>query len=215
MKFIRFQIEDRVTVGVLSPDGASAIELVSLQEELQGDDLPALLQKLDDKTVADLQKLLQTGAYGPQGIYPLEEVRLLSPVGRPIHDIICVGVNYYDHLEETKKFDSSVTGKKKTVYFSKRTTGLKGPGEKIQFMPALDSALDYEVELAVIIGKKGVNIPREKAEEYIFGYSVFNDVSARSLQTAHVQWYKGKSLDSFCCLGPWIVSKDELPLPLS
>ena len=98
--------------------------------------------------------------------------------------------------------------------FSKRAIEIIGPGDTVKSRMDLDEKLDYEVELAVVIGKRGTDIPKEKVEEYIFGYSVFNDISARELQGSHVQWYRGKSLDSFSSMGPVILHKSSLPFPV-
>src|SRR5699024_9866601 len=101
-----------------------------------------------------------------------------------------------------------------TVYFSKRANRIIGTGEPIEAHLDLDSNLDYEVELAVVIGKRGNNIPKEKVQDYIFGYSVFNDLSSRKLQKDHVQWYRGTSLDNYSSMGPCILYKDSVELPI-
>ena len=147
--------------------------------------------------------------------YCISEVKLCSPINKPIHDIICVGVNYKDHLEETKESFEGDSFKipNKTVYFSKRAIEIIGPDEVIKSRLDLDDQLDYEVELAIIIGKKGTCIPKEKVEEYIFGYSVFNDISSRKLQQQHQQWFRGKSLDTYTAMGPSIIYKTDLPFP--
>ena len=103
---------------------------------------------------------------------------------------------------------------KKIVYFSKRAYEIIGPEDSVKSRMDLDKKLDYEVELAVIIGKKGKDIPEEDVEEYIFGYSIFNDFSARELQQSHVQWYRGKSLDTYSAMGPVILHKSALPFPI-
>lgn len=149
-------------------------------------------------------------------MYDLDSVKVLVPIERPVHDIICVGVNYEDHLKETKEHlgTNEFQTPLKAVYFSKRAIRITGPGEEIISRPDLDEGLDYEVELAVIIGKTGKNIPAEKAEDYIFGYSVFNDISFRNLQTLHGQWFYGKSLDTCAAMGPVIAGKEEFPFPV-
>ena len=101
-----------------------------------------------------------------------------------------------------------------TVYFAKRTNRILGANEEIQGRFDIDEKVDYETELAVIIGKEGKGITEERAEEYVFGYSVFNDLSSRDLQTRHGQWLMGKSLDNYTIMGPVIVDRTELPMPL-
>ena len=148
--------------------------------------------------------------------YLLEELRICSPIEYTVHDILCVGVNYKDHLEETREHMADALSEKisKTIYFGKRANRILGPEEQIHGRYDLDEKIDYEVELAVLIGRKGRNIPEENAEEYIFGYSVFNDLSSRTLQTNHGQWLMGKSLDEYTSMGPMIVDRHELPMPL-
>ena len=101
------------------------------------------------------------------------------------------------------------------IYFTKPDHTVIATGGKIRLHGKYTQKVDYEVELAIIIGKPGTDIPAEKAEEYVFGYTIANDVSARDLQQDHTQWYKGKSLLTHCPMGPWIVHKSMLPLPLS
>ena len=145
----------------------------------------------------------------------MSEVKLLSPIERPIHDILCVGVNYQAHLEEASERAKNF---KKTsndaVYFGKRAIKIIGTNEDVQACLDIDNALDYEVELAVIIGKTGKNISVDKVEDYIFGYSIFNDFSSRRLQLKHMQWFKGKSLDTYSAMGPVILHKSALPFPV-
>ena len=166
----------------------------------------------------------QTGAcgaaaavHGGAEIYAAADIRLLAPIEYPAHDILCVGVNYADHLKETQEHldGSSGLDAAKAVYFSKRANRIIGPEETLRARFDLDPCLDYEAELAVIIGREGKDIAPEEAERYIFGYSVFNDLSSRSLQSAHAQWFKGKSLDGYSAMGPVVVSSDALRLPFS
>lgn len=144
----------------------------------------------------------------------LSQVDILAPIDRPLHDILCVGVNYRAHREETKTDLPTNGAVQHAVYFGKRARFILGDGEKIPARLDLDSQLDYEVELAVIIGKEGRDIPPERAEEYIFGYSVFNDLSSRTIQKQHSQWLRGKSLDGYTAMGPCILHKSALPFPV-
>lgn len=145
---------------------------------------------------------------------PLESVHLLAPIPCPNQDIICLGLNYADHVSEAKKFDASFdSNKAKAVYFSKRASYCPGHGGEIPSHSHLTCKLDYEVELGVIIGKDAFRVSYEETEDYIFGYTIINDVSAREIQTEHTQWYFGKSLDGFTPMGPCIVTKDEVSYP--
>ena len=130
------------------------------------------------------------------------------------NEILCVGVNYRDHREEAAGALADFKAAPEAVYFAKRAIRILGSGEAIEARLDLDDQLDYEVELAVIIGKEGKDIPREKAEEYIFGYSIFNDISSRKLQNRHGQWFRGKSLDTYSAMGPVILHKSALPFPV-
>ena len=144
----------------------------------------------------------------------ISDVKILSPIPRPNQDIICLGLNYSEHALEAKEFDSDFTTEKAAaVYFSKRTSYSQGSGAPIPSHKNLTSQLDYEAELAVIIGKDAYQVSEEDAKNYIFGYSVFNDVSAREVQTGHKQWYFGKSLEGFSPMGPCIVTRDEFSYP--
>ncbi len=165
----------------------------------------------------DMNALIEAGDLtAPAGRpVPLEEVRLLAPIPRPRQDVICLGMNYRDHEKEAAKYDADAFAKDKpaAVYFSKRVSRAGDPDGVIPRYEGLVERLDYEAELAVIIGKTAKNVKAEEAGEYIFGYTVLNDVSARDLQTGHKQWYFGKSLDGFTPLGPCILTADETAFP--
>ncbi|MDU1442541.1 MAG: fumarylacetoacetate hydrolase family protein [Clostridium cochlearium] len=216
MKFICFKKSDREKLGVISRDGTLAIELSSIKLSKEFYDMNDLIKNISNSDIERIQNILFDNNTMSVTTYPIHEIKLCSPIKRPTHDIICVGVNYQDHLDEIKEnFDKeSFDEPKKTVYFSKRATETIGPDDIIVSHVNIDNQLDYEVELAVIIGSKGVNISKEKAEDYIFGYTIMNDISARNLQQQHMQWYRGKSLDTFTALGPSIVHKSEIPFPV-
>lgn len=146
---------------------------------------------------------------------PLEDVQLLAPIPRPRQDVICLGMNYRDHAREAAKYDAEAFAKNRpaAVYFSKRVSRAGDPEGVIPRYQGLVERLDYEAELAVIIGKTAGNVKAEDAGDYVFGYTVLNDVSARDLQTGHKQWYFGKSLDGFTPMGPCILTADETAFP--
>lgn len=142
---------------------------------------------------------------------PLEDVHLISPIPRPRRDIICVGENYYDHIEEVKdQLEEGYETVKRPIFFIKRARQTVPYNGDVHLHEQVTDAVDYEVELAVIIGKSGINIEYDEAKSHIFGYTIANDVSARDLQLQHKQWFKGKSLETFCPLGPYLVPKGEL-----
>ena len=170
---------------------------------------------------ADMDSLIRAGrkeldaAVQAAETLPLSEVTLLSPIPHPRQDVICLGINYHAHAEEAARYsaESFTTERPIPIYFSKRVTEAVAPDGFIESHPGLVERLDYEAELAIIIGKTAKNVKAEDAGDYIFGYTVLNDVSARVLQTTHKQWYFGKSLDGFTPIGPCITTADEIAFP--
>jgi 2-keto-4-pentenoate hydratase/2-oxohepta-3-ene-1,7-dioic acid hydratase in catechol pathway len=139
--------------------------------------------------------------------------RLLAPIPRPAKNVFCVGRNYVDHIaEDNRSRDLSTDIPKYPQFFTKPATAVVGPGADVRLDEKVTRRLDYEVELAVVIGKAGRDIAPEAVEEHIFGYSICNDITARELQAKHGQWFKGKALDDSCPLGPLIVGSGELSL---
>jgi 2-keto-4-pentenoate hydratase/2-oxohepta-3-ene-1,7-dioic acid hydratase in catechol pathway len=139
--------------------------------------------------------------------YPLKRVRLLAPIPSPSRNIFCLGRNYADHAAER-----GAAAPEHPVFFTKPATSVVGPGDDVVHH-AITKELDYEVELTVVIGTGGRDIPRADALKHVFGYTIVNDVTARDLQKKHQQWFKGKSLDTFCPMGPVLVTADEVPDP--
>lgn len=140
------------------------------------------------------------------------DVRLLAPIPNPPGNVICIGRNYAEHAQESARArGEEVT---RPTFFSKAITSIIGPYDDIPYKPALSEQLDWEAELAVIIGRRAKNVDREEALAYVFGYTVLNDISARDIQHGYGgQFFYGKSLDGSCPIGPWIVTADELPDP--
>lgn len=141
----------------------------------------------------------------------LSEVELLAPIPEPLQDVICLGMNYMDHSAEAARWgkDDFIKNSGKAVYFSKRAAYIVGPGGEIDPHFDIVDGLDYEAELAVVLGKDAYKVRKEDAFEYVLGYCVLNDVSSRNLQKAYKQFYFGKSLDTHTTMGPWIVTRDE------
>ena len=144
-----------------------------------------------------------------------QEVKLLAPIPVPRQDMICLGINYMEHAEESARYKKEAFGGERpyAVYFSKRVNEAVADGGYIESHSRLTDSLDYECELAVVIGKDCRDVKKEEVQDYILGYTIINDVSARDVQTRHKQWYFGKSLDGFTPMGPWIVTEDEIPYP--
>lgn len=141
---------------------------------------------------------------------PLGEVRLLAPLARP-PKIFAMGLNYHAHAVESGMVPEE------PVFFRKESTAVIGPGEAVLIKPGI-GRVDPEVELAVVIGRAGSSVPPEEAPDYVAGYTILNDVTARQMQRGDLAksrpWYRSKSLDTFCPLGPWIVLPDEIPQPV-
>lgn len=161
-----------------------------------------------------IKQYLQKGA-DERDLVDIRDVKLCAPIPNPQRNVICLGLNYREHVAES----TSVTGNQTAipsapVYFGKMASTIIGPEEVIDSHPDTTNELDYEVELAVVMGKDGKDIPIEEVEEYIFGYSVFNDITARDVQRRHGQWLRGKSLDTFTAMGPYLVHRSALPFPL-
>ena len=148
---------------------------------------------------------------------PVADVRLLAPLPRPRHDLVCVGKNYAEHASEFARSGRDATGSGPEVpaapiFFTKAPSTVVGPDDVVDPHLDLTDALDYEAEIAVIIGRGGRGIRPEDAMDHVWGYTLVNDITARDLQERHKQWFLGKSLDTFCPMGPWAVTADEVDL---
>jgi len=148
----------------------------------------------------------------------LSRAKLAAPVGPLTKNIICVGKNYHDHAQEFARSGVDQSGDKQEVpadpvIFTKSTSSLADPFQKISASSDPTHTVDYEGELGVVIGKHCKNIKRAEALDFVFAYTVVNDVTARAVQQRHKQWFLGKSLDSFCPVGPWLVTRDEFGVP--
>lgn len=199
MKLVTYLHNGKEAVGVLSEDGTAV-------HSLPFPDMNALIEAPREQLLA--------AAEAAKGALPLAAVTLLAPIPRPRQDIICLGMNYRDHLTEAANYDSAFAKERPvTVYFSKRVSQAVAPEGFIESHPGLVERLDYEAELAVIIGRTVKNVKAADAADYIFGYTILNDVSARLLQTSHKQFYFGKSLDGFTPMGPCITTADEIAFP--
>ena len=200
MKLITYLKDHREWTGILADDGASVFPL----------------PYPDMQSIIESPREALTAAAGTSiDSIPLSEVTLLAPIPHPRQDVICLGINYHAHAEEAARYSAEAFTKERPIpiYFSKRVTEAVPPEGFIESHPGLVERLDYEVELAVIIGKTARAVKAEDAADYIFGYTVLNDVSARLLQTTHKQWDFGKSLDGFTPIGPCITTADEISFP--
>lgn len=192
MKLATFLYQDRELVGVLTESGAAPLRAFDSMEELIRAGVPAVL---------------------PEERIPLEDIRLLAPIPRPAQDVICLGMNFADHTAEAAKFHPTMVRESYAVYFSKRVNEAAADGGNVDSHPDVTQQLDYEAEVAFILGRDAYQVPAERAGEYVFGYTILNDISAREVQTRHKQFYLGKSLDGFTPMGPYIVTADEFSFP--
>ena len=203
MKLVTYRLSGAEYVGALTADGKGVLPLPAA-------DMNTLIETM---TPADLRSA--AAAAERSGAVPLADVELLAPIPRPRQDVVCLGMNYRDHAEESARYSADAFTKDSAaaVYFSKRVSEAGAPGGVIPRHAGLTDRLDYEAELAVVLGKAARDVKAADAADYIFGYTVLNDVSARDLQTGHKQWYFGKSLDGATPMGPVLVTADEIAYP--
>lgn len=186
--------------------------LARLAPELAFSDMNALILGYNDKVRATLARLAANADTLQGAAVAVDEVQLLAPIVRPLQDVVCLGINYDAHAQEAGRFSDEAFGGERpyTIYFSKRVNRATATGEKVPAYAGLVDSLDYEAELGVVLGKDAKGVTKDEARDYVFGYTIINDISARNLQTRHKQWYLGKSLDGFTPMGPCIVTADEI-----
>ncbi|MEX1377475.1 MAG: fumarylacetoacetate hydrolase family protein [Eubacteriales bacterium] len=199
MKIVKFLYESKIFWGMLD-DAKSTI--YSNSSLLENPDSFEIVVEIFEKAKNE-KKLLKDE-------FIFSDVKLLAPV-KPTKNILCIGKNYYDHIIEFDGSSDDVAKVKETpIFFSKALSSVTNPVDMVYLHENACTDVDYEAELAVVIGKKGINIKAEEALDYVYGYTILNDVTSRDLQEKHQQWFKGKSLDTHCPIGPWIVTKDEI-----
>lgn len=219
MRFLMFEHGSGRRLGILAEgDSAKVIDLAELAMASGSAAPPADLLALIDAgdsgmtAVRHLVGKLKPSAGAPI-VNPLADLTVLAPLDPPRGNVIAIGRNYAKHAAETAA--KGETPKPPTV-FSKAITSITGPNADIPIDAAVSEEIDWEVELGVVIGKAGINITKEDALEHVFGYTVINDVTARDIQSDWGgQYFKGKSLDSSCPSGPWVVTRDEVDDPQS
>lgn len=195
MKFVTFRHENEVKAGWLLDDR----HIIKTQQN-------SLLELIKQgKSTLDKNQ-----DYNPQDVINRTDIELLAPIPRPEKNIFCIGKNYADHAKELGSEKDIPTA---PMVFTKTPTTVIGPDENILFPESVTDSLDYEGELAVVIGQTGKQIQKEKAYDYVFGYTIINDVTARDLQKRHKQFFLGKSLDTSCPMGPVIVHKSAVKDP--
>ena len=209
MKFATINENGQAVAGLIDQDVFYAFEIIKqTSRELQN--LPSSIQVFIEESDIWLPKLRDwiqdtDGKVGK----PLDSLDWLAPLPRPNKNIFCVGKNYAAHAIE---FDGGIPPEDMIV-FTKAPTTVNAHELPVPLHKEITDELDYEGELAIIISKKGTSISRSHAYEHIFGYTILNDITARDLQSKHQQFFLGKSLDGTCPIGPWIVTKEEVPHP--
>lgn len=215
MKLVTYQIGDTVRLGVLRED--VIIDIEKFNHKTNSAFPLTMLEMIDAglDTVAQLEAELKNSSDNivASSSTPLAEVTLMAPIPRPRKNIIGIGLNYTEHVAESARtLDTSRELPQQPVVFSKPPTTVIGTGASIIHNEALTQQLDWEVELAVIIGKKAKYVKKEDALDYVFGYTVINDISARDCRRAG-QWIVSKGQDTFAPMGPCLVTRDEIADP--
>jgi 2-keto-4-pentenoate hydratase/2-oxohepta-3-ene-1,7-dioic acid hydratase in catechol pathway len=209
MRFCTYQVSGEPRVGIVA--GNAVVDLRALARRRRLPSVPGdMLDLISGVPTLELRALAREAeawVAGGREAVPLSRARLLAPIPRPRKNIMCMGRNYAAHARETGSAPPEVP-----VFFTKPPTAVVGPDAPVTHHAATQQ-LDYEVELVAVIRRRGRNLTPEKALDYVFGYTVMNDVTARDLQDRHGQWFKGKSLDTFAPLGPWIVHRSAIPDP--
>jgi 2-keto-4-pentenoate hydratase/2-oxohepta-3-ene-1,7-dioic acid hydratase in catechol pathway len=213
MKFVYYLENNEKKVGVLK-DSSSIVEIGPFYSS-KGLEQPKNLNDIIDSWNGDYLEELKKFVDENNKTIDIASIKILAPIEYPKRNILSLGKNYLDHANEIKGLKGSEDVIPKfPIYFSKLADPAIGDGDIILNHKEITDKIDYEVELAIVIGKDGINIKHEEAEDYIFGYTIVNDVSARNIQRKHGQWFKGKCLDTFCPMGPVIVHKSEIPFPI-
>jgi len=202
MRIATFRHDGARRVGIVDADGESVAPF-DLPPEATREGLLALLDR------ASLPRLLAP--------VRLADVALEAPIPLPRRNIFCVGKNYLDHVKENTVTSLAPDAGKSAppenpVVFSKLPECVIAHGEAVRIDSSVSTSIDYEAELAVIIGKGGRSIPPSAALDHVWGYTIVNDVTARDMQVRHQQWLIGKSQDTFCPMGPWAVTRDAIDL---
>ena len=200
MKLVTYKTDNHARLGLLRDD--RVIDLAAASDGRLPPDMLTFLQRGEPA----LQLARQVAGNGTAST-PVSDVTLLAPIPNP-SKIVAIGLNYMDHCRE-----QNVKPPERPIIFCKFSTAVVGPGATIRWDPALTQQVDYEVELGVVMGRLARRVPAAEALDYVAGYTICNDVTARDLQHGDRQWVRGKSLDTFCPLGPWLVTREEVPDP--
>ncbi|MEG0383519.1 MAG: fumarylacetoacetate hydrolase family protein [Solibacillus sp.] len=216
MKLLSFKLNGQVKFGPKVKKEEAVWDVIEIQKQLKI--LPSFPETIIDGIalgfdfVEQARKLVdavQKAENGAQFKYAFSEIEWLSPIPRTPKNILCVGKNYNDHAKEM----GAEKAPEDIMIFTKSPTAIAADESTLPVHADKTDSLDYEGELAIVIGKRGKDIPKGMAFDYIFGYTIANDLTARDLQQKHKQFFLGKSLDGSCPMGPYLVTKDEIPDP--
>jgi 2-keto-4-pentenoate hydratase/2-oxohepta-3-ene-1,7-dioic acid hydratase in catechol pathway len=216
MKFVTFRVQDEQSIGIVEEAANEVIHVQRALDELNIEArIPATMVECIEMGEAFLYlaKTVMTSydhGFLTNSIYQLGDVKIEAPIPYPRKNIICVGKNYADHVLEMGSKDDIP---EHIMIFTKAPTSVIGTYDKVMSHRNVTNQLDYEGELAIVIGKKGRDISVEEANEYIFGYTIVNDITARDMQAKHKQFFLGKSLDTTCPMGPYLVEKGSISHP--
>jgi 2-keto-4-pentenoate hydratase/2-oxohepta-3-ene-1,7-dioic acid hydratase in catechol pathway len=206
MRFATLEVNGRDVVVAVTPDGSQYCEASRLLPGFEGD-MTALIER---------QPSMAGISMPTDGLRPMAGQRLRAPIPEPRRNIFCVGKNYHEHAKEFGQSGYDMSAGKgedappAPVVFTKPASTVVGDQDDVLSFPEVTQQMDYEVELGVIIGRGGRGITAADALDHVWGYTIINDVTARDLQQKHRQWFIGKSLDTYCPMGPWIVTADEV-----
>ena len=228
MRFITFGRKNQQRIGLMGPQdqiidvaeitrrylrGGNPPYLASMQAFIEAGSKALQAAKKAEKYVVAKNVEEQKKLARANALLKSSQAKLLSPIPWPRKNVVMLGINYREHVDEGARARSlDIKYPEWPVFFTKPATTVIGHMGKVVHHKVTDK-LDWEIELAVVMGKKGRDIPKDKAYDYVFGYTVCLDMTARELQRQHGQWFKGKSLDTFCPLGPWIVHKSAWRRP--
>jgi 2-keto-4-pentenoate hydratase/2-oxohepta-3-ene-1,7-dioic acid hydratase in catechol pathway len=215
MRLLSFRYQDQTAAGLVNADCVLHLAAAA-RESGETQDLSSMLAIIrgGEPALAACRRLEAQARERNEAQIPLSQVQKLAPIPAPARNIFCVGRNYIDHVKEgasAMKWDLKLP--EAPQFFTKATHAVIGPGAEVRLDTKVTHRLDYEVELAVVIGRTGRDIAAENAYDFVFGYTIANDVTARDLQRRHDQWFKGKSLDTTLPLGPVIVTRDAIGDP--
>lgn len=215
MKVLSFKYEGKTLFGPKVKREEAVWDILAIAEIYKEEQFPkTIIEGIHDgldfvEKIRQLVDKIELEKDAQQFKYAFTEIEWLSPIPRTPKNVICVGKNYHDHATEM----GDDAAPEKLMIFTKAPTAIAADEEALPIHAETTDTLDYEGELAVVISKEGRNIPTQLAYDHVFGYTIANDVTARDIQRAHGQFFLGKSLDGTCPMGPYLVTKDEIPNP--